>query len=307
MSAILDTPVVGTAQELDATRLHGEAARLHDADGMEDAEERARARRERVDRTARWLMPALTLSTGLIIWQGLVMWNEIPPYLVPGPWLVAQTLWADAGLLWADLQQTMSLTILALLVAVIGGVGIAILFTQSKRVEQSFGPYAVVLQVTPVIAIAPLIRIYVDTPTAQLLLCAWIIAFFPILSNTTLGLKSVDHNLRDLFHIYGATRWQRLRHLQLPAALPYFLGGLRIAGGLALIGAVVAEFVIGVGGTAYGIAARILESSYRLNMPRLFAALVVTALAGVAIYVVTGWISHMALRKWHESAVKREA
>ena len=288
MSAILDTPVVGTAEEI------------------VDLEERARERRERLDSTARWLMPLLTIALGLWLWDRIVVWNEIAPYILPGPLKVAETLVADAGLLWDDLRQTMSITLLALVVAVVGGVGLAVLFTQSRLIEQSLSPYAVILQVTPVIAIAPLIRIYVDSPTIQLLLCAWIVAFFPILSNTTLGLNSVDHNLRDLFRIYGASRWQRLRYLQLPAALPYFMGGLRIAGGLALIGAVVAEFVIGVGGTGNGLAARILESGYRLNIPRLYAALIVIALAGVAIYLVTGWLSHMTLRKWHESAVKRE-
>ena len=286
---LLDTPVVATTGE------------------TIDLEERARERRDRLDRTARWLMPLLTIALGLWLWDRIVVWNGIAPYILPGPLKVAETIVADAGLLWDDLLQTMSITLLALVVAVVGGVGIAVLFTQSRLIEQSLSPYAVILQVTPVIAIAPLIRIYVDSPTLQLLICAWIVAFFPILSNTTLGLNSVDHNLRDLFRIYGASRWQRLRYLQLPAALPYFMGGLRIAGGLALIGAVVAEFVIGVGGTGNGLAARILESGYRLNIPRLYAALIVIALAGVAIYLATGWASHMALRKWHESAVKREA
>ena len=296
-NAILDAPVVGTTTELPAAI----------DDPQMDAEERAHARRERVDSVTRWLMPLLTIVAGIVLWDRIVAWNEIPVYILPGPGKVAQTIVADAGLLLTDLRQTMSITLLALLIAVVGGVGLAVLFTQSRVIEQSLSPYAVILQVTPVIAIAPLIRIYVETPMIQLLLCAWIVAFFPILSNTTLGLNSVDHNLRDLFRIYGASRWQRLRYLQLPSALPYFMGGLRIAGGLALIGAVVAEFVIGVGGTGNGLAARILESGYRLNIPRLYAALIVIALAGVAIYVATGWLSHMALRKWHESAVKREA
>jgi NitT/TauT family transport system permease protein len=170
----------------------------------------------------------------------------------------------------------------------------------------SFFPYAVVLQVTPVIAIAPLIFIYVDSKIAGLLICAWLVAFFPVLSNTTLGLNSADHNLRDLMSIYRASRWQRLRYLQLPAALPYFLGGLRIAGGLSLIGAVVAEFVAGSGGIGSGLAYRILESSYRLNIPRLFAALVLIIVTGVAIYLALSLLTHLLLRKWHESAIGRE-
>ncbi|MEN0040780.1 MAG: ABC transporter permease [Pseudomonadota bacterium] len=281
------------------------AAVVDDSENV-DLEERARARRESIDKTAGWLMPLLTIALGIWLWDRIVVWNDIKPFILPGPMRVAETLIADAGLLWDDLLQTMSITLLALVVAVVGGVGLAVLFTQSRLIEQSLSPYAVILQVTPVIAIAPLIRIYVESPTIQLLLCAWIVAFFPILSNTTLGLNSTDHNLRDLFKIYGASRWQRLRYMQLPSALPYFMGGLRIAGGLALIGAVVAEFVIGVGGTGNGLAARILESGYRLNIPRLYAALIVIALAGVAIYLITGWLSHIALRKWHESAVKRE-
>ena len=292
MSMTLDTPVVGTTGEAEVAL---------------DLEERGRARRARAERIGRWAMPLLTIALGIFLWDRLVAWYDIKPYILPGPGVVLERLIADWALLLADLRQTLGITLLALLVAVGGGVGLAVLFTQSRIIEMSLSPYAVILQVTPVIAIAPLIRIYVDSPTVQLLLCAWIVAFFPILSNTTLGLNSADHNLRDLFRIYGASRWQRLRYLQLPSALPYFLGGLRIAGGLSLIGAVVAEFVIGVGGTGNGLAARILESGYRLNIPRLYAALIVIALTGVAIYLVTGWISHIALRKWHESAVKREA
>ena len=292
MSMTLDTPVVGTTGEAEVAL---------------DLEERGRARRARAERIGRWAMPLLTIAFGIFLWDRLVAWYDIKPYILPGPGVVLERLIADWALLLADLRQTLGITLLALLVAVGGGVGLAVLFTQSRIIEMSLSPYAVILQVTPVIAIAPLIRIYVDSPTVQLLLCAWIVAFFPILSNTTLGLNSADHNLRDLFRIYGASRWQRLRYLQLPSALPYFLGGLRIAGGLSLIGAVVAEFVIGVGGTGNGLAARILESGYRLNIPRLYAALIVIALTGVAIYLVTGWISHIALRKWHESAVKREA
>ncbi len=212
--------------------------------------------------------------------------------------------------------MTLQTTLLALCVAVVGAVGLAVLFNQSRIAEMSFYPYAVILQVTPIVAVAPLILIYVQDinlgvvvipeKTVGMLICAWIVAFFPILSNTTLGLNSADHNLRDLFTIYGATRWQRLRYLQMPAALPYFLGGLRIAGGLSLIGAVVAEFVAGTGGMGSGLAFRILEANYRLKTDLAFAALILIALTGVLIFAVLSIISHLALRKWHESALKRE-
>lgn len=272
-----------------------------------DADDLRRARARRVEKVGRWLLPFLVLVAMLTLWDRLVVWNGIPHFILPRPGLVAQTMIQDWPLLLDSLLVTLQITLLALAIAVAGGVGLAILFTQSRLVEMSFYPYAVILQVTPVVAIAPLIFIYVDSRMAGLLICAWLVAFFPVLSNTTLGLNSTDHNLRDLFRIYGASRWQTLRFLQLPTALPYFLGGLRIAGGLALIGAVVAEYVAGTGGIGSGLAFRILEAGYRLNIPRMFAALILIALTGVVIFAGLSFLSHMLLRKWHESAIKREA
>ena len=183
---------------------------------------------------------------------------------------------------------------------------LAIVFNQSKWAEMSFFPYAVILQVTPIVAIFPIINGYIDSRMTKLLLATWLVAFFPLLSNTTMGLRSVDSNLRDLFKLNGASKWQTLIHLQLPAALPYFLSGLKIAGGLALIGAIVAEFVAGATGNSFGLASVIVEASYRLNRPRSFAALGLIALAGVAIFIATSTFSWFMLRKWHESAIKRD-
>ena len=271
-----------------------------------DPEELARARRKRNEKIGQWVLPALVVVLTIIAWDRIVTVNELPHYILPGPDLVLEALIEDWGMLSESLVVTLRITVGALLIAIIGGVGLAVLFTQSRWVEMSFFPYAVILQVTPIVAIAPLIFIYVDNRMVGLLICAWIVAFFPILSNTTLGLNSADHNLRDLFKVYGATRWQKLRYLQLPSALPYFLGGLRIAGGLSLIGAVVAEYVAGTGGNASGLAFRILEASYRLNIPRMFAALLLIAMTGVVIYALTSLVSYLLLRKWHESAIKRE-
>ena len=271
-----------------------------------DAEDMRRLRLQRFDKIGKWLLPLVVLILAIIGWDRLVVWNNIPHYILPGPGLVWTTLVQDWAMLLDALLVTLQITMMALAVAVIGGVGLAVLFTQSRLVEMSFYPYAVILQVTPIVAIAPLIFIYVDSRTAGLLMCAWLVAFFPVLSNTTLGLNSADHNLRDLFRIYGATRWQTLRYLRLPSALPYFLGGLRIAGGLALIGAVVAEYVAGTGGIGSGLAFRILEAGYRLNIPRMFAALLLIAVTGVVIFAGLSFLSHMLLRKWHESAIKRE-
>lgn len=269
-----------------------------------DAEERARARAARVEAVARWLVPIAVVFATLGLWQWFVTANEVPHYILPSPVRVWQQLVEDRAILGDALLVTLKITLMALAVAVIGGVLLAILFDQSRFAELVFYPYAVILQVTPIVSIAPLIFIYVKEPTARVLICAWIVAFFPILSNTTLGLKSTDHNLRDLFSIYGASRWQRLLFLQLPSALPYFLGGLRIAGGLALIGAIVAEYVVGTGGAGSGLAFRILEASYRLNIPRMFAALALIAVVGVAIFGLTSFVSWLMLRKWHESAMR---
>lgn len=280
---------------------------LTSAEAQVDAEEARRARAARVERVAKWVLPVLVFVIMVGVWDRIVVWNQIPHYILPGPGLVVQTLVKDWPILFDALLVTLQITLMALAVAVVGGVGLAILFNQSRFAEMSFYPYAVILQVTPVVSIAPLIFIYVDNRTVGLLLCAWIVAFFPILANTTLGLNSTDHNLRDLFRIYGATRWQRLRYLQLPSALPYFLGGLRIAGGLSLIGAIVAEYVAGTGGIGSGLAFRILEAGYRLNIPRMFAALLLIAASGVVIFAGLSFLSHMLLRKWHESAIKRES
>ena len=242
----------------------------------------------------------------LAAWEVTVRVRGTPAYILPGPILIGQTLWSDWGTLYVSLLITLRITLGALAAAIIVGVALAIVFTQSKWLEKSLYPYAVILQVTPIIAIAPLIIIWVGDITLSLLICAWIVAFFPILSNTILGLNSADHNLVDLFRLYRADRWQTLRYLRLPAALPYFLGGLKISGGLALIGAVVAEFVAGTGGSASGLAYRILESMYRLQIPRMFAALFLISASGIAIFAITSMIAHYALRHWHESAVRRE-
>jgi len=255
----------------------------------------------------RILAPIVIGVLALALWEMLVRWYGVPSYVLPGPLLIGQTLIADWGTLSGSLWITLRITFMALTAAVVVGVALAVLFTQSKWLEMALLPYAVILQVTPIVAIAPLIIIWAGDIDLSLLICAWIVAFFPILSNTILGLNSADHNLVDFFKLQGATRWQTLRHLKLPAALPYFLAGLKISGGLALIGAVVAEFVAGTGGSASGLAYRILEAGYQLKIPRVFAALLMISLSGVAIFLATSWISHLLLRRWHESALKRES
>ena len=255
--------------------------------------------------TQRVMLPIAVVVGGLLIWQLVVSAFAIPPFVLPGPWLVISTLVTDAGLLFQSLLVTLSITFAAFLLAAVGGIGLAVLFNQSRLIEHSLYPYAVILQVTPVVAIAPLLLIYLPQQAA-VLACAWIVAFFPVLANTTLGLNSVDHNLIALFELYKASRWQMLWDLKLPAALPQMLAGLRIAGGLSLIGAVVAEIAAGSAGAGSGLAYRIVESGYRLNIPRMFAAVILISLTGILIFLAFTLLSHLVLRRWHESAVPRE-
>ncbi|MEM1267002.1 MAG: ABC transporter permease [Pseudomonadota bacterium] len=271
-----------------------------------DQEEERRARRERLERLAKWTLPSLVMAATILAWHLYVTIGEVPHYILPGPGRVFGQIVSDWTLLGTAALTTFRLAMIALAFAVVAGFCLAVAFTQSKFVEMSFFPYAVIIQVTPVVSIAPLLQLYLQDPFAAALACAWIVAFFPMLSNTTIGLKSTDRNLEDLFTIYGANRWQRLRLLKMPSALPYFLGGLKISGGLALIGAVVAEFVIGRNGTGLGLASLILEAGYRLNYPRMFAALILISIMGVLIFAATSLISHLLLYKWHESALKRD-
>jgi NitT/TauT family transport system permease protein len=250
---------------------------------------------------ARKLAPWVVGIAMLLIWQAWCVELNVPAYLVPTPSAIALQLFKDGPLLFMSLWATLKITLLAFALATVLGVVIALLFVQSPLIEASFFPYAVLLQVTPIVAIAPLIIIWVKDTTFALVICAMLVALFPIISNTTLGLRSVNPGLINLFKINGATRWQTLRLLRVPSALPYFFGGLRISSGLSLIGAVVAEFVAGTGGTGAGLAYQILQAGFQLNIPRLFAALVLITVTGVVLFGITVWASRLALRGWHES------
>ncbi len=256
-------------------------------------------------RVVRILLPIVVLAAGIAVWELVVRINDIKPYVLPAPSVIFRTLVGDWAVLSQSLLTTLLTTLEGFVAAAVGGIAIALLFNQSKWLEYSLFPYAVILQVTPVIAIAPLLLIYLPQQTA-VIACAWIVGFFPVLSNTTLGLNSVDRNLAGLFRLYGASRMQALAYLKLPSALPFILGGLRIAGGLSLIGAVVAEIAAGSAGAGSGLAYRIAESGYRLNIPRMFAALLLLSAAGIVIYGLLALASHLMLRRWHESALGKE-
>jgi len=261
--------------------------------------------RERHERALRVALPVIVAAFIIAIWAAAVWFWQIKPYVLPSPSLVVQTLVTDRSLLLQSLLVTLVTTVEGFVLATLGGFILAVLFDLSRLVEYSLYPYAVILQVTPVIAIAPLLLVYMPQPTA-VLVCAWIVAFFPVLANTTLGLRSVDRNLADLFALYGASPARVMWDLKLPASLPYMLGGLRIAGGLSLVGAVAAEIAAGSGGAGSGLAFRIMEAQYRLNIPRMFAALLLLCVAGLVIFYLLALVNYLALRRWHESALDSE-
>ena len=257
------------------------------------------------DKLLQYALPGGALLAAVFAWEAVVRIYDIQPVILPSPSLIVATLIKDWRTLLGSLEVTLSITFEALAAATIGGFLLALVFAQSRVIERAFFPFAVIMQVTPIISIAPLLLVYLTSGQA-VLVCAFLVAFFPILANTALGLSSVDHNLVDLFQLYRAPRWRQLLWLRIPASLPYFLGGLRIGGGLALVGAIVAEIAAGSAGQGAGLAFRIVESGYRLNIPRMFAALLLISVTGIAIFVTLSAFSHLLLHRWHDSARTRE-
>lgn len=255
----------------------------------------------------KWLLPIALGVVVLSVWEAVVRIQQIPAFVLPAPSAIWVAFVGNFGSLMESLWTTLSITIEAFVLAVVGGVLLAILFSQSRLIESALYPYAVILQVTPVVAIAPIILIWVGFERIHLalLILAWLVAFFPILSNTTLGLRSANHDLIDLFRLHKASRWQILIRLQLPTALPYLLGAMKVSGGLALIGAVVAEFVAG-SGTATGLAWRIVEAGNRLQIAKMFAALGLLSVLGIAIFSALTLLEWALLHRWHESALKKQ-
>lgn len=257
---------------------------------------------------ARILAPLLLVLGLLALWEGLVHIWQVPVFVLPAPSAIGQALYEDFASLAFSAWMTLRISLTAFVLAVLGGVALAMLFSQSRMIEMALFPLAVILQVTPIVAIAPLIVIWagMDNPNRALLLMAWIAAFFPVLSNMTLGLRAADHGLLELYRLYGASRWQVLIQVRMPSALPYLLPAMKISGGLALIGTVVAEFVAG-SGASMGLAWRIMESGNRLQIAKMFAALLLLSLLGIAVFFCLSALEYLLLRRWHESRVVREA
>jgi NitT/TauT family transport system permease protein len=263
---------------------------------------------ERSSRATRWLRVIAPLIVGgmlLAAWEIAVRALKIPAYKLAAPSAIAETLATHKESLAAAWWVTIQTMLAALAAAVVIGVAAAALFASFRVIDASLFPYAVILQVTPLVAVAPFIVLWVGLDRVWLtqVVCAWIVAFFPILSNTAIGLRSSDRGLRDLFQLYGASGWQKLRLLWAPSALPYFLAGLKISANLALVGAIVAEFVIGPEAEHPGLATTILASQYRQDTPMMFAALAIVSLTGILTFFAVHLLSYLLLRRWHESAL----
>lgn len=259
-------------------------------------------------RILRIVLPLLLFAALIWFWEWAVGYWQIKKFVLPAPSAIWETLTdefntmldSDAPTLFDAAWSTLLTTLSAFALASASGILLAALFASSRLAEAMLSPYAVILQVTPVVAIAPFVLIWVglDNAWIAVLILAWIVAFFPVLASTTAGLKAADSNLRDLFRLYRASRWQTLTRLLLPSSLPYLLTGLKTAGGLALIGAVVAEFAA-ASGSSGGLAWRILEAGNRLQIEKMFAALILLALMGIVIYAILSLTEWLMLRRWH--------
>jgi NitT/TauT family transport system permease protein len=255
----------------------------------------------------KYIIPVALGVAVLALWEFLVRHYQVPVYVLPAPSAIWTAFVGNFAELMSALWVTFRIVIIAFALALVSGVALAILFSFSRIVEMALYPYAVILQVTPVISIAPLIVIWVgyDNIEIALLILAWIVAFFPILANTTLGLRSADHNLIDLFKLYGGSRWQILTRLQLPGALPYLLSAMKVSGGLSLVGVIVAEFAAGTGSDT-GIGWTLIESSRNLHIATMFAALALLSILGIAIFFALSALEWALLHRWHDSAVRQE-
>ena len=249
-----------------------------------------------------YIAPLLTFVILLSLWEFLVILNKIPLYILPAPSDIISSLVVNYKDLFSSAFVTLRITIIAFIIASFLAIFLAILFSQSKIIELSLYPIAVIFQVTPVVAIAPLILIWVGFDNAEyaILILAIIVAFFPVLANANLGIKSVNDNLHELFSLYGSSRYQRLIKLQIPFALPFILTGMKTSIGLSLIGTVVAEFVAG-SGTSTGLAWRIIEAGNRLDVAKLFAALILLVILGIFLFLLISYIEKIVLKKWHGS------
>jgi NitT/TauT family transport system permease protein len=250
--------------------------------------------------------PVVMFVLFLTLWKAATLLLDIQPYIIPPPERVLQSFQEDGLYLLKQLEHTVRMAVLGFGLAAAIGIGTGVLFSQSRVLEKSLFPYAILLQTTPIVAVAPLIVLWAGIGDNSIVIIAFIIALFPIIANTTLGLTSVDRNLINLFEMGNASRWQKLLWLQLPYAMPNVFTGLRISSGLAVIGAIIGEFLVGTGGYGGGMGYTLILDSGQLRTARMFAAIGLTALLGLSVFALVGLVGNLLLKNWHESAVTHE-
>jgi len=245
------------------------------------------------------LAPLALLALLLAAWEAACRTMQVPAYFLPPPSAVAVALADNLPTLVAASWRTLSTALIALALASLIAQALAILTALSPLADRAIRPLASVVQVTPVVAIAPLVLIWagIDHPERALVTLAVLVAFFPIFSGAVAGLRSADPDLERLFALYGAGRWQRVVRLRLPSAVPFLLEGHKVGAGLALIGAVVAEFGAGSGGVR-GLAWQILDAGNKLQTARMIAALVVLGAMGVALHALLEAVERAGLKWW---------
>lgn len=255
-----------------------------------------------------WLPPIIAMILLLVVWIGLIRWKDTPPVIAPSPGDVLNGMRDNASDLLTALWSTFQDAFLGLALSIVIGILLAVIMSQSKLLERAIFPYTTLAQTIPIFAVAPLIDSAVGGGHTAIVMVALIIAVFPMIANTALGLVSVDATQVNLFRMYNASRLQELLHLRLPFAIPYMLTGVRVSSGLSIIGAIVGQVLLGNGGPdGGGIGYEIQYAAHEGDWGLLGAAAIVAALLGIVVFIVLGVISNLVLRNWHESAVQQES
>ena len=249
----------------------------------------------------RLVPPVLVLVGACAVLEAWVRVAKVPAYLLPRPTAVLDRLVTDAGSLAASTAETAKAALAGFAASAVFGVIVAVALSSSSLVRRAFYPYTVIFQTVPIIAIAPLLIFWFDPGFQAVAICAFVVSVFPVITNTLTGLLSADPALVDLFRLYGARRRDALWKLRLPSALPALFSGLRVAAGLAVIGTVVAEFLVGEIGESAGVGVRINSSAKYGRPDTVFAAVILTSLLGLALFGAVNLIGHLLLRRWHAS------
>lgn len=234
-------------------------------------------------------------------WELFCRLSGLKPYLLPKPSDIVMAASENASNLWVSVYTTITEAVLGFLLSIVLGVGFAILLASSKLIERSIYPYAIIMQTIPIVAIAPIIVIWFGAGMNAIIIIAFLIGFFPMLSNTLIGLNSTDHNMKNLFYLYNASPLQSMFRLRIPAALPYIVAGLKISCTLAVIGAIVGEYIAGIGGGKGGLGYAITVASSRLQTAYLFACGLSASLLGILFFLLVNAFAKWMLSSWHES------